>query len=256
MIPLPAAVSAALDRFVQTFERDSPSDRVFGQLTLTDLLAAVALHARPVRWFDSASAAYVHLTTQTRARIAAELQSADETDDLDQRVFNAAEGAFDAGWANGWSELDAGLQIAAGRGGLVDRMQAACRLWLDAMEAHSVTATLERALADAEEATAGAAFDVPLGSLAASSEYPDEADGLRDIARDRVRRHRADVSSLAEAAIRWLAVADAAECARAQPLAERVLDTWAAGVRLIWVCPHEVVLVGSGERSVPGRVAT
>lgn len=255
MSPLPAAVSAALDHFVATFERDSPVDRVLGQAALTDLLAAVALRARPVRWFDSASAACVHVTTQALARIAAELQTADEADDLDRRVFDAAEGAFDAGWANGWSELDADFQVAAGRGELVDRMQAAHRLWFEAMAAHSVTATLERALADAEAATAGAAFDVPLGSLAASSEDPDEAYGLRDIARDRVRRHRTDASSLAEAAFRWLAVADAPECARAQPLAERALDTWAAGVRLIWVCPHEVVVVGRGEASDPGRAA-
>jgi hypothetical protein len=125
MTTLPAAVSAALYRFVQAFERDSPADRMLGQATLTDLLAAVALHARPVRWFDTASAAYVHLTTQTLARIDAELQQEDEADDPNQKVFDAAEGAFDAGWANGWPELHADCQIAAGRLGLLDRMQAA-----------------------------------------------------------------------------------------------------------------------------------
>lgn len=253
--PLPAAVSAALNRFAQTLARDIPADRVLGQAALTDLLAAVALHPRPVRWFDDASAACVHLATQTLARISAELQPADEAEEPTQDVFAAAEAAFDAGWANGWPELHADCEIAAGRRGLLDRMQASHRLWAEAMSASSAAAAIARALEDAEAAMAGVAFDVTPDSLETWSEPSDGADELRDIACDRVRRHRTDVSGLVEGAIMCLAVADAPECARAKALAAGSLDAWAAGVRLFWVCPNEIVAVARGEPSDPGPVS-
>lgn len=269
MKALVPAASRALERFTHAQEDGAPVRRADAEAAILNMLTIVGLPERRIRWFETAAAASAHLATAAceataRARNLSTLKiDTSETgwvlvstvgDQVQKRILDAAESAFDAGWANGWVEIFADCEIAAGRSRRLGQMQSAFIELQRRAQSPEITGSAE-ALAQVDAAMAAPQFNlrVELPAAWARALSPDDFarlkealgdnDELRDTARGRVLRHRTDLAEMFAESIKALAVEDVPPCQSAQSLASHVLDAWEAGVRVLWVRPSEIVLV-------------
>lgn len=210
-------------------------DRPRVETALTEILSAVGLPTRPFRWHDDVGDAFVYLARRVLDSLGRSKRSqARGAPDLVQNLFDAAELQFDSGWANAWPLLVADCQIAAGKYGEIESMQAVHRLLRPFVESQAVVAIetdcLRGAAAIASE------------TFAAQSPGHEE---IADVARDRIDRHRNNFAQLIEDFLPTLSVGDAAECRAAHTIAHQAVAAWEGGGRVFWIRPDEVVVAAA-----------
>lgn len=220
MDELPSSALALVSRL--TRDRPTP-DRPAVEAALTKILVAVDLPGRAFRWHEHVADACAYLAQHVL----------DALTNATQEPFDAAESVFDARWANGWPQLVAGCQIAAGASGKIESMQSLHRL-LNSFRASAEVAAMECNFARAETALAGETED-------------------DDLARDRIRRHRSDFAQLIQDFVVTLAVTGPSAGA-AHVIAHEAVAAWESGGSLFWVRPDEIVIAGvAGQPISAGR---
>lgn len=216
MDQLPASVLDLVARLTRTEKTAPNGGGAVVEGALIEMFKVTGLPRRPFLWLDDISDAYLYLARKVQ-------ESMTRLTSAEQDLFHAAESAFDSAWVNAWPELLADCQIAAGKTGDVERMQAAYRQ-LNPFAASPEVVAIETACAKAVSAL----------------EDTDSTDG--DLKFERIVRHQNNLAHLIQDFVPTLVVAAAPASKAAHIIAHEAVTAWECGGSVFWVRPDEIVL--------------
>lgn len=232
MDKLPVPVLDIVGRLARTAPSGSNPDRAGVEGALTKMFDVAALPRRTFLWLEGASDAYLYLARRVQdslKRLAGDTVALEAVPE--QELFHAAESAFDSAWVLAWPDLLADCQIAAGKTGDVERMQAAYRQ-LQPFATSPEAMAVENACAQAESELASQLPGTP----------EDSDNTLADLMLGRIVRHQNNLSQLVHDFVPTLVADGAPASAAAHIIAHEAVAAWECGGRVFWVRPDEIVL--------------